>query len=283
MITGEQTPTGSNESWDMSGIEFNKYDAFEDMKSRCEDYNTTEIQFTQYVARLDEKKQLAANGAVAEMTPEEAMRRYKVTLRHYEEDAALDWKLIQKARGELSGERRGIDMYTLADEQAIGKVEPGETIEAASSIFYEERMAALQQQIEAGNFGEQGETDMKTLKQTWRVVLQYIDAKVDYDLLHEDPVSYQNARRLSHNGMIRQLNALNDLARQYGTTPFTLRNFMTNDFHYESRRDKRGRLNHRAEYDRESVLAYFRSAFKGSFESAERRANNRERLLGRYY
>ncbi len=297
MKSGETAPSGETSSWDMSDVEFQgaagacetpeaaatvdgpeiittperKYNAMEEMQFWCQDYNDTEAQFAVYTSKLER------DGS------EDSERRYRITLRRYEEDAGLSWRNIQKEHRNLSGEYRGIGMYELADAQAIGKVEPHETIEAASSIFYEERMAELQRQIEDRAASEKTVADMSTLKQTWKKVLDYIDAKVDYDLLHDDPVSYQNARRMAHNSMIKHLNAINDLAREYGTTPFTLRNFMTNDFRYDSRRDKRGRLNHRAEYDRESVLSYFRSAFRSSFDGAERRANNRERLLGRYY
>lgn len=115
---------------------------------------------------------------------------------------------------------------------------------------------------------EQKAAEYNLLRQTWPAVNTYLQATGDYDLQHEDPDAYHRVRNSSHNQMIKQLNQLNDLARAHGLKPFTPRNFMTNDFVYEQKRDSGGYLNSRAEYDRETVLGYFSQVFGKDFEVA---------------
>lgn len=164
-------------------------------------------------------------------------------------------------------------------------VKPEETIEAATGIFYEERAQVLNQAILEVAQTEESQADSLVLRQTWRKVMDYIEAAADYEFLHRDYNAYQNMRRNCHNRMIQQLNDINHLAEKYKVERFTARDFMTNDFYYNSKRDPAGSLNHRADYDRESVLAYFKTAFRGDFASSERKAKIKERgmISGVFY
>ena len=240
-------------------------DAEDEVRYWANNYNTTEGQFRQFCQRLQRGEW--------ELSPE----RYRENVRRYENDLAIDWQRSEEAVADLRQRGRGNGMYELAALQQLGSgVEPEETIEAASGIFYHERAEQLAQVLRAA--GADGEADLKTMGLTWRKVMNYLEATHDYDLLHEDYHSYQNGRRAAHNEMIRQLNTLNDLAERYQTPRFTIRNFMTNDFYYEARRDPGRALDHRANYDRESVMAYFALAFQQDFERERKRGERKERF-----
>lgn len=240
-------------------------DTEDEVRYWANNYNTTEGQFRQFCQRLQRGEW--------ELSPE----RYRENVRRYENDLAIDWQRSEEAVADLRRRGRGNGLYELAALQKLGSgVEPEETIEAASGIFYHERAEQLAQALRAA--GADGETDLKTMGLTWRKVMNYLEATHDYDLLHEDYHSYQNGRRAAHNEMIRQLNTLNDLAERYQTPRFTIRNFMTNDFYYEARRDPGRALDHRANYDRESVMAYFALAFQQDFERERKRGERKERF-----
>lgn len=240
-------------------------DAEDEVRYWANNYNTTEGQFRQFCQRLQRGEW--------ELGPE----RYRENVRRYENDLAIDWQRSEEAVADLRQRGHGNGMYELAALQQLGSgVEPEDTIEAASGIFYHERAEQLAQVLRAA--GADGEADLKTMGLTWRKVMNYLEATHDYDLLHEDYHSYQNGRRAAHNEMIRQLNTLNDLAERYQTPRFTIRNFMTNDFYYEARRDPGRALDHRANYDRESVMAYFALAFQQDFERERKRGERKERF-----
>lgn len=240
-------------------------EAEDEVRYWANNYNTTEGQFRQFCQRLQRGEW--------ELSPE----RYRENVRRYENDLAIDWQRSEEAVADLRQRGRGNGMYELAALQQLGSgVEPEETIEAASGIFYHERAEQLAQVLRAA--GADGEADLKTMGLTWRKVMNYLEATHDYDLLHEDYHSYQNGRRAAHNEMIRQLNTLNDLAERYQTPRFTIRNFMTNDFYYEARRDPGRALDHRANYDRESVMAYFALAFQQDFERERKRGERKEQF-----
>lgn len=222
------------------------------------EYNETERQFRRY------NKEMPADRTGRE--------DYRTTVAKYESDIAYDWQRIETATSKAMSEQLIRSPYELADTQGLGVVEPYETIEAATGIFYEERMAALNKEVALATPTEETKAEQQLMRQTWRKVMDYVEASTDYDFLHMDYNAYQRTRRTCHNNMIRQLNALNLLAEKYGTTRFTPRNFMTNDFSYSERRDRSGKLNRRANYDRETVLAYFQTVFQKDFGLAEKKA-----------
>lgn len=254
------------ESWDMSDIpdfanrleETGSVDVMSEMKFWSNEYNMTEKQFAEYVkAGLPEG--------------------YRETLKKYEDDIRFSWVKLQKMTNKAWEGQLIRSDYELADTQRLGVVEPEETVEAATGIFYEERAHSLNQAILACGQNEESQTDNATLRQTWRRVSDYIESVTDYEFKSRDYNAYQNMRRACHNRMIQQLNQINYLAEKYGTERFTARDFMTNDFYYDSKRDRGRSLNHRANYDRETVLAYFRTAFQGDFDRSEKKAGIKER------
>ncbi len=265
-ITGEVNQSlGDAGSWDMSDAPVFKAEkgptAVEEMRFWCQEYNTAEQQFAKYTKDVSSRS-LDAN----------EQGRYRETVAKYEDDIAYGWSKIEAASKIAWANQLIRSDYELADTQGLGVVKPEETIEAATGIFYEERAKALNQQISANEQNENTAADQAVLRQTWRKVMDYIEAATDYDFLHRDYTSYQNIRRACHNNMIRQLNNLNQLAEKYGTARFTPRDFMTNDFSYDQRRDHNGQLNLRANYDRETVLAYFRTVFESDFTAIEQKA-----------
>ena len=71
---------------------------------------------------------------------------------------------------------------------------------------------------------------------------------------------YENARTNAHNDVIEHLNRLNNLARKYGTTPFTPRNF------WKSIKTKQtDSVARRMRYDRDVVEEYYAIAFSREF------------------
>lgn len=279
--TGEvnRNSTGA-ESWDMSNAPaFNANaekvpNVIEEMQFWCQEYNAAEQQFARYAKDVN-----------SSMLNTDEQNHYRETVAKYEDDIAYDWSKINSASKIAWATQLIRSDYELADTQGLGVVKPDETIEAATGIFYEERAKALNQQISASEQNENTIADQTVLRQTWRKVMDYIEAATDYDFLHRDYASYQNARRACHNNMIRHLNNLNQLAEKYGTARFTPREFMTNDFSYDQRRDRNSQLNLRANYDRETVLAYFRTVFESDFSTMEQRAarNSRDLQAGMTY
>ena len=266
---GEQAEdTNTDSVWDMSDapeLRTEAPNAVDEVKFWSNEYNTAEAQFAKYT------KAISPNARDEES--------YRATVAKYENDIAYDWQRLEEATNKAMTDRLIRSAYELADTQGLGIVAPDETIEAATGVFYDERMSALSQKILAQEQNDITVADQSVLRQTWRKVMDYIEASTDYDFLHRDYNSYQNARRTCHNNMIRQLNDLNHLAEKYGTTRFTPRDFMTNDFHYNQRQDRNSRLNNRANYDRESVLAYFRTVFEKDFSKMEQKAAYTSRNL----
>lgn len=248
--------------------------SLEAMKFWCQEYNTAEAQFVRYSKTISGRP-----------LSEAEYGHYRKTVAKYESDVAYDWQRIEETSNQALSDQLIHRLNELADAQSLGIVKPEETIEAATGIFYEERMEALNQQILSREQNKDTTADQAVLRQTWRKVMDYIEASTDYDFLHRDYSAYQNARRTCHNNMIQQLNHLNLLAEKYGTVRFTPRNFMTNDFAYSQRRDRGGKLNNRANYDRETVLAYFRTVFEGDFSAMERKSayNSRDLRAGMTY
>lgn len=203
-----------------------------------------------------------------EHSPEDAAK-YEKRLLSYERDIKFHWEMLEDETADAMRSGLQLDLFGRAEAQQIGTniVEPAETIEAALGAFYDQRMQELSEQIRTSADGGASE-DLALVGRTWARVNDYLRASQDIDLLQMDATAYHRSRTLCHNEMIRQLNAINQLAKKYHTTPLTPRNFMTNDFPYQGRRDKGGWLNSRAEYDRETVLQYFTTAFQKDFKRA---------------
>lgn len=272
LVSSDETSS----SWDMSDVpEFNPLPDLnpeptskEKVEFWSNEYNSAELQFSHYAKRLN----------ISNLDDHE-YNKYCRTVGKYEQDIAFYWQNLEVASNQAMSSQLIRNAYELADTQSLGVVEPAETIEAATGIFYDERMEALSQQILASEQNDETVADRALTQRTWRKVMDYIEASTDYDFLHRDYSAYQNARRTCHNHMIRQLNTLNQLCEKYGTMRFTPRDFMTNDFAYDERADRGSKLNRRANYDRETVMAYFRTVFQRDFETMERKAQYSGRSL----
>lgn len=197
---------------------------------------------------------------------------YYRKLLDYEDDQSYNWKRLNEATADARAAGEVQDDYSLASIQRLGSIEPAETIEAASGAFFSERMASLRHKIHQSTDPDQTASHLDFINNTWQKVYEYISAAIDYDTMHDSYHQYQLARRTRHNNMIEQLNGLNNLAESYDSPRFTLRNFMTNDFYYRQSQDKGSWLNNRANYDRETVLAYFKTVYQDRFKEFERSA-----------
>ncbi len=197
---------------------------------------------------------------------------YYRKLLDYEDDQSYNWKRLNEATTDARAAGEVQDDYSLASIQRLGSIEPAETIEAASGAFFSERMASLRHKIHQSTNPDQTASHLDFINNTWQKVYEYISAAIDYDTMHDSYHQYQLARRTRHNNMIEQLNGLNNLAESYDSPRFTLRNFMTNDFYYRQSQDKGSWLNNRANYDRETVLAYFKTVYQDRFKEFERSA-----------
>ncbi len=230
-----------------------------------EEYDTVEHQFGEY------RKQVKLGTLSADA-------RYLASLKRYEEDASFNWQQMQRSTEAALNRRFISGLYATAAAQNYGRgIDPADTIEATSSVFYEERLRALEAAINADSdtSPEEKQAKHRLLNRTWQVVEKYIETTADWASSREG----QNARRSAHNDMIAQLNSMNDLAEAYGTPRFTFRNFMKNDFEYNHIRDLGGALNHRAEYDRETVANYFQNVFHRDIVEQQRRQSRRDQLF----
>jgi len=288
---GSSAPDTADNSWDMSDVEFSdtpntnitlsstdnviesqsseiKADTLEDLEFWSNEYRQTEIQFSKF-----QKSTKNLNHD----------KNYYQQLSAYEADQAYNWQRLTESTNSARSHGEVQDDYILARVQQLRAVEPAETIEAASGAFFTERMANLRGAINNASDNAQEERDLKFINNTWQRVYDYITAATDYESMHESHSQYQLVRRSRHNEMIKQLNGLNQLAEAYGTPRFTLRNFMTNDFYYRQANDKGGWLNIRANYDRETVLSYFKTVYADRIGQFERSAREIDLFPSRDY
>lgn len=223
-------------------------------------------------ARFAERQQIA--------TPEDRSK-YEKRLLAYEHDIKFHWGMLEDETAAAMSDGLRLNLYQRAEVQQIGTstIEPSKSIEAALGVFYDQRMQELSDQIRSVNNADTAK-DLALAGQTWKRVRDYLEASQDIELLQMDANGYHRTRTACHNNMIQQLNALNQLAQKYGTTPFTPRKFMDNNFAYNGRLDKGGWLNSRAEYDRETVMQYFTKAFQKDFSRAAENIRRRSSRIG---
>ena len=194
--------------------------------------------------------------------------------------AGYDKFFIRKYEGKISFNRflatskaklaRVSSPYTLAqyEDISLGTYSHRErSVEAQSGILYTERLAQLESAIEAAG-GNAEHT--KLLRQSWPLVRDH----VFYENIMQDRTStYESidrSRTEAHNLVIEHLNSINDLARQYGTEPFTCRNFQTSR-HYNQRADLGGALANTLRSDRTIVRQYFGIVFNTSINELLRK------------
>lgn len=230
------------------------------------EYNDTEMQFQKY------------SQTVPSHLRGDDWKKYRASVTKYENDLRYNYNRTKESTSEAMNRKEINNQYELARAEPFNPMlKPENSIEAASGIFYRERLKELNQAISDNQdtpyFPLKGDEPRKTIEDTWPKVKAYIDASRDYELRNRDPMQYQRARRSAHNSMIKQLNLLNDYAKYAHTTPFTIRPFLTNDFYYNRDLDPNHALERRVNFDRESVLGYFRNAFADQFAEAEHRSD----------
>ena len=186
-------------------------------------------------------------------------------LEEWEDHAAISFNNMQKSEKGAHFPSR----YERDRVERIGTLDPDESIEGYSGIFYQRRQRALNRAIEDSD-NEDKEKDIHAGEDLYRLVNEHLYYEHDYDTRQMDPKYYQSKRRAAHNALINHLNHMNDLARKYGVRPFTFRNFEDNDFPYSEKLDIGGYTNGRAEFDRSAVEAYCRNAFSSAYEKAEK-------------
>ncbi|MCL1839741.1 hypothetical protein FWF89_01935 [Candidatus Saccharibacteria bacterium] len=211
-----------------------------------------------------------------------------------EKQANYDKFFIEKYESKISWNRRDaaanarlsnliISPYTLAqyDNTAIGSYDNRQkSVEVQSGILFTERMHALEDAIEqSGGNAEHS----RLLRQTWPRVEKHIEYQhKSNEEVGADPDYYDRMRTDAHNSMIEQLNDINDLARQYGTRPFTCRNFITSR-HHNRKADVGGRLGEIMQTDRVMVQQYFDIAYAAAAAKLASDLENRKDIKERLF
>lgn len=186
----------------------------------------------------------------------------------WESDFSFEWNQAHKemSRGEIysSAEQAEIEYPIMqSDGEALKS-----TIEAQAGHFYFERSEALAEAIRSSSDPKRAE-DLVRLGRFFASVQAHLDYKYT-DTRYMDTweaESYDRQRTKAHNDLIRHLNDLNDLARKYGVTPFTMRNFWTSDAPQPNNAVKRRML-----HDRHQVEAFCANAFTREENAAKRRS-----------
>ena len=128
-------------------------------------------------------------------------------------------------------------------------------------------------------------SDLRTLRDTDRIVDEYFHL---YKYTEADlggmigAANYDAERRNAHQAMVHQLNLINDLARKYGTTPFTFRNFMENPkgkYHGAFL----AAINDRSAFDRKAVVGYFLKSSVALREEEQRNERQNENITAKFH
>lgn len=193
------------------------------------------------------------------------------------EDALSDE--IHYARKELEDTDETLE--TVAEcEQAMtfpaNNAEIKNTIEAQAGNFYHKRIDALRQAIETSN-NKDAKKDLADIKNFYNAAMIHLD----YLYVTPDEIEsmgfkeYQDNRELAHNTVIKRLNDLNDLAREYHVRPFTNRNFCPSDTRKE--KDQTPAVSSVMKHDRAIVKAYYFTAFSSEVRRKENELQRRIR------
>lgn len=197
----------------------------------------------------------------------------------WEQDFADDWGRLQEylRKGEIYSSEQEADieepMFFTRDEKVLH-----ETIEAQAGNYYHKRAKELREAIEASGV-ENPEEVMRPLSEFYMQVNEHLKYKYMSrdDLEYEyggDYAAYDRSRTAAHNNTILALNHINDLARQFGTTPFTPRNFWTSNKDMKSQTPAESV---RMRYDRDVVEEYYAIAFSDKEQQYARRRERADR------
>lgn len=142
-------------------------------------------------------------------------------------------------------------------------LKPEETIEAYSGHFFGTRAIELERKIE--------ETDKEESERVRNLTNDFYEKVLDHIECQYQPTTTAEAlrkRMYRHNKIIEGLNNLNSIAKKYGTTPFTPRNFMPCT--YETQLNFDSNEEDRAIFDRGVVEAYYHNAFQTDIKKIKR-------------
>lgn len=153
-----------------------------------------------------------------------------------------------------------------------------QTVEAYSGEYYYDRANELKQAIMDNCDEETAKTKIRLIEDFVSAVYDHIDFKyMDREDVRDYGFErYESDRTFKHNSIIKKLNELNNLAREYQTRPFTARNFWPSDL-----KEKKGQTPAEAlifRYDRDIVEEYYAHAFP----SAVKRAIAKQDFNARY-
>ena len=235
------------------------------MRSRAMDIADTEDAFRGRLASIKEKG--------GEMSKKEFER--------WEDDYADNWRYLQQdlARMDYDNSSQEAMEYEADVEAAMFSSEShlDEAIEARSGDYYTERSRALRDAINASD-EKTKQSDLSLLGSFWSSVAEHLEYRYTTqaelrDQYGDDMWSLQQfdeRRTASHNDAIKHLNYLNDLARKYGTRPFTPRNFWTSQNQRQT-----PAMSSRMSYDRHVFESFYTHAF--GKESVDRIRRKHER------
>ncbi|MBR6134048.1 hypothetical protein IKQ38_01025 [Candidatus Saccharibacteria bacterium] len=237
----------------------------ESMRGHAMDIADTEDAFRVRLASIKEKS--------GEMSKKEFER--------WEDDYADNWRYLQQdlARMDYDNSSQEAMEYEADVEAAMFSSEShlDEAIEARSGDYYTERSRALRDAINASD-EKTKQSDLSLLGSFWSSVAEHLEYRYTTqaelrDQYGDDMWSLQQfdeRRTASHNDAIKHLNYLNDLARKYGTRPFTPRNFWTSQNQRQT-----PAMSNRMSYDRHVFESFYTHAF--GKESVDRIRRKHER------
>ena len=236
------------------------------LKSRAADIADTEDAFRGRLAKI---REAGGDG----MSQKEFER--------WEDDYADNWRYMQQdlARMDYDNSSQEAMEYEADVESVMFKSQANldEAIEARSGDYFTQRARALREAIEASD-EKTKQSDLSLVGSFWSSVAEHLEYRYTTqaelrDQYGDDMWSLQQfdeRRTASHNDAIKHLNYLNDLARKYGTRPFTPRNFWTSQNQRQT-----PAMSSRMSYDRHVFESFYTHAF--GKESVDRIRRKHER------
>ena len=163
---------------------------------------------------------------------------------------------------EIEAESRGLSRDERAEAQAKAFFSEkfdflDQTIEAKAGELYNDRSRELARMIREKT-GRSDSADEEVIAGFYATVMEHVHAKSSIS----KGISIADWDRMcqsAHNNVIRQLNHMNAIARKYGVTPFTPRDFWTNEDYNNAPDPTKKRML----IDRYTVEEYYMLAFGG--------------------
>jgi hypothetical protein len=233
--------------------EKHKSEAGEEIKYASEQIQDLEYDFRRKLAKLRENN-----------------RRYisREEYEIYENDYADYWRIIDSKMDYLDyhpEEREGAEfeayyeaeLFPDIDKADASSAEVKDSIEAQAGNFYGERSRALIRAIEASD-SDTKEKDLAAVKQFEISIAEHIDYRNDAKNKNvTDWEKFDKERTKAHNDAIRHFNAINHLAKKYGTKPLFPRDFWTTQIF----KDPTYFMDKKAHFDHYAFQAYYENAF----------------------